>query len=56
MMNIQFRDNVKARVINKFQNNKYRKNKSRLVRAQYEIYDYIKSINSESEDKLKVKT
>jgi|SRR5690554_104455 len=56
MMNIQFKDNVKARVINKFQNNKYRKNKSRLVRAQYEIYDYIKSINSESEDKLKVKT
>ena len=47
MINIQLKDNVKARIINKFQNNKYRKTKSsKKIRAQYEIYNYLNKINS----------
>ncbi|HSP87007.1 MAG TPA: polyphosphate kinase 1, partial [Ignavibacteriaceae bacterium] len=48
MINIQLKDNVKTRIINKFQNNKYRKtNSSKKIRAQYEVYEYLKNINSE---------
>jgi polyphosphate kinase len=44
-IDIQLNDGVKARLINKFQNNQYRKSKSR-VRAQYEIYEYLKQMNN----------
>jgi polyphosphate kinase len=47
MISIQLKDNIKARVINKFQNNKYRKTStSKKVRAQYDTYEYLKEINS----------
>jgi polyphosphate kinase len=48
MINIQLKDNVKARLINKFQNNKYRKtSSSKKIRTQYEIYEYLNKINSQ---------
>ncbi len=47
MINIQLKDNIKARIINKFQNNKYRKTKSsKKIRTQYEVYSYLSKINS----------
>jgi polyphosphate kinase len=47
MINIQLRDNVKARIISKYQNNKYRKTAgSKKTRAQYEVYNYLNKINS----------
>jgi polyphosphate kinase len=47
MINIQLKDNVKARIINKFQNNKYKKtNSSKMIRTQNEIYNYMIKINS----------
>jgi len=53
MINIQLKDNVKARNINKFQNNKYKKsNIIKKIRAQYKTYDYLVNINS----KEKIKT
>ena len=48
IINIQLKDNVKGRKINKTQNNPYRKSKSKLqIRAQYEIYKYLKEKNKE---------
>lgn len=46
IINIQLSDNIKARKINKTQNNPYKKSKSKLqIRAQYEIYKYLKEKN-----------
>jgi polyphosphate kinase len=50
MINIQLKDNVKARYINNFQNNKYRKTKSsKKIRAQYETYNYLKLSYADSQ-------
>jgi len=44
ILDLQLQDTVKARIINKSQNNKYRqKNDSELLRSQYAIYDVVKS-------------
>lgn len=46
MIDIQLKDNLKARRINKTQSNPYVKSRSKeKIRAQYDIYDYIKSLN-----------
>ncbi len=37
---ISWRDNVKARILNKAQNNAYKKDKNPLVRSQFATYDY----------------
>ena len=43
MMEIQWRDNSKARIINKMQNNSYRKTQSQTKRrAQIDLYAYLK--------------
>ena len=43
MINIQWRDNVKARIINQYQNNTYRRNNSEPnTRAQIKYYQYLK--------------
>jgi polyphosphate kinase len=43
MMEIQWRDNSKARIINKMQNNSYRKTQSQTKRrAQIDLYTYLK--------------
>lgn len=43
IFNIQWSDTVKARVINRMQNNPFRKTKSRLkIRSQEEIYNYLR--------------
>ena len=48
IIDIQLRDNLKARIINKFQNNKYKKtNGVKKTRSQYETYNYLEKINSE---------
>jgi polyphosphate kinase len=46
MIDLQWNDNVKARIIDKDQLNKYVEfNQHKKVRSQYEIYNYIKSLN-----------
>jgi len=48
IINIQLKDGTKARIINKSQNNPYRKLKSKKkIRAQYEIYDYLSGKNQD---------
>jgi polyphosphate kinase len=43
IIDIQLKDNSKAREINKLNNNRYRKTKSKVsVRAQTDIYHYLK--------------
>jgi polyphosphate kinase len=43
ILNIQWKDNVKARTINKIQNNSFRKSQSPIkIRSQIEIYKYLK--------------
>ncbi len=43
IINIQLKDNTKAREINRFNNNQYRKNKGKgLYRAQTDTYTYLK--------------
>ncbi len=44
IIGIQWNDNTKARIINAQQNNRYRKSQSiTKVRAQFEIFDYLRS-------------
>lgn len=44
IIELQLQDNVKARDINKQNNNKYHKNRSKMkVRAQMQIYNYLKN-------------
>lgn len=46
MIDLQWNDNVKSRIIDKDQLNKYFKDKKvKKIRSQYEIYSYIKSLN-----------
>jgi len=42
MLQIQLKDNIKARVLDEFQNNKYVQNNYKPVRAQNEFYNYLK--------------
>jgi polyphosphate kinase len=43
-VNLQWKDNVKARVINRLQNNPYRKSEAKTkVRSQVAFYEYLKS-------------
>ncbi|MCH9028909.1 MAG: polyphosphate kinase 1 [Bacteroidetes bacterium] len=47
LIELQWNDNTKARVIDESQKNEYRTSKSKKkIRSQYEIYDYIQEINS----------
>jgi len=50
---IQWQDNVRARILNEALDNKIRNNTTgRPVRAQWEIYDYLKSLRMvKTEDK-----
>jgi len=46
MIELQWKDNVKARVIDKDQLNKYIEDKKdKKIRSQYEIYEFVKSLN-----------
>jgi polyphosphate kinase len=46
MIDLQWNDNVKARIIDKEQLNKYVEDKKdEKIRSQYEIYDFIRSLN-----------
>jgi polyphosphate kinase len=48
ILEIQFRDNVKARILDNKLTNEYRRNKERRVRSQYETYNYLsrKALNA----------
>lgn len=49
MLNIQLKDNVKARIINESQDNTYKTSKnSRPVRSQMELYNYYKKLSQVS--------
>jgi polyphosphate kinase len=44
-MELQFKDTLKARVIDKDQSNKYvRRGNRKKLRSQLEIYDYLKKL------------
>lgn len=46
IINLQLKDNVKARIINRLQNNTYRKSESKVkIRSQIAIYEYLKSMH-----------
>ena len=48
ILELQFRDTLKARVIDQFQTNKYvRRGNRKNLRSQIEIYDYLKSLESQ---------
>jgi len=54
MLRIQWKDNTKARVINKIQNNTYRKSTAKVrVRAQIDIYKFLKQKSVEKSTDLK---
>ena len=45
IMELQFKDTLKARVIDKDQSNKYvRRGNRKKLRSQIEIYDYLKKL------------
>lgn len=47
MLDIQFKDNVKARILNGESHNKYKRTKSKAkIRSQEEIYNYLKGIHT----------
>jgi len=51
MLNIQLKDNVKARIINQSQNNTYKSsNNTRPVRSQMELYNFYKKLSVISKD------
>ncbi len=41
ILKLQLNDNTHTRIIDKFQNNKYQKNKKEKLRSQYAVYDYL---------------
>ena len=46
LIELQWNDNTKARVIDESQMNEYRTSKSKKkIRSQYEIYKFIRSLN-----------
>ncbi len=46
MMEIQWKDNVKARILNESQNNAHRVNNAKeKTRAQLATYEYLRTIN-----------
>jgi polyphosphate kinase len=48
-VNLQWRDNVKARVINRLQNNTYRKSEAKVkIRSQVAFYEFLKSKHNPS--------
>ncbi|HED07461.1 MAG TPA: polyphosphate kinase 1 [Ignavibacteria bacterium] len=47
LFDIQYKDNVKSRIINEFQDNQYKKDDADYkLRSQYETYRYLKGMNS----------
>ncbi|MCD6308177.1 MAG: hypothetical protein J7M24_04190, partial [Candidatus Latescibacteria bacterium] len=46
-LNIQFRDNTKARVLNRLQDNKYRVTDGPPIRTQFDFYHYIEELGAE---------
>jgi polyphosphate kinase len=54
ILRIQWKDNVKVRIINKIQNNTYRKSTAKIkTRAQTDIYDYLADKAEEAEKTIK---
>lgn len=52
ILNIQFKDTTKARIIDKNQKNEYKPRGNRKkIRSQVEIYDYLKNVETEEEKK-----
>ncbi len=51
MLEIQLRDNVKARVLNNKQNNEYVRNDDPICRSQIEIHNYLKAKTDDQEIK-----
>jgi len=41
---ICWNDNTKTRILNKTQDNKYKRNRKKEVRMQFETYDYLKNM------------
>ena len=52
MLHIQLKDNVKARIIDEFQDNKYVKNNEKRIRAQNAFYYYLKNRKKRIDNKI----
>lgn len=55
IFNIQWKDNVKARIFDEEQSNEFVKPNINRIQSQIEVYNYIKSINSGPPEKTAVK-
>jgi polyphosphate kinase len=56
ILRIQWKDNIKARIINKIQNNSYRKSVAKVrTRSQIETFDYLSEKNKNQEARIKLK-
>ncbi len=55
IFNIQWKDNVKARIFDENQSNEFVKPDINRIQSQIEVYNYIKSINSVSSEKQDAK-
>ena len=51
IFNIQWKDNVKARILDEEQSNEFVKQGKEKLQSQIEVYRYIKSINIPSAEK-----
>jgi polyphosphate kinase len=56
ILRIQWKDNIKARIINKIQNNSYRKSVAKVrTRSQIETFDYLSEKKKNQEARIKTK-
>jgi len=56
IFNIQWKDNVKARIFDEDQSNEFVKPGTSRLQSQIEVYNYLKSVNMPSGDKLPAKS
>lgn len=56
IFNIQWKDNVKARIFDEDQSNEFVKTGKNRIQSQIEVYNYIKSINTPASEKAVIKS
>jgi polyphosphate kinase len=56
IFNIQWKDNVKARIFDEDQSNEFVKTGKNRIQSQIEVYNYIKSINTPPSEKAVIKS
>jgi len=51
IFDIQWEDNVKARIFNENQSNEFVKSDTKSIQSQIEVYNYLKKVNEKSSEK-----